>query len=282
MNIIIIGAPRSGTNMLRDVLTGIPGVASWPCDEINYIWRHGNISHPSDEFTKEMARPEVCHYIRRQFDWVKKHFKANAVVEKTCANSLRVDFVDRVMPDAKYIFIHRDGLDASGSSMKRWKAELDIPYLIKKTRFVPQMDLPYYASRYFWNRLYRLGSKEKRLAVWGPKPGGLEKLLENHPLDEVCAIQWKRCVDSASESFAKMESYRWVEVAYENFVREPEKELGRLLFFLGLKVSPSDHKRVISGVRVSNVGKDRTAMGMEKLNRLKPLISDTMARYGYV
>ena len=32
-----------GHNMLRDVLTKLPGVATWPCDEINYIWRHGTV-----------------------------------------------------------------------------------------------------------------------------------------------------------------------------------------------------------------------------------------------
>ena len=36
--VIIIGAPRSGTNMLRDILTNFEGIETWPCDEINYIW----------------------------------------------------------------------------------------------------------------------------------------------------------------------------------------------------------------------------------------------------
>ena len=48
-DIIIIGAPRSGTNMLRDVLTALPGFETWPCDEINLAWRHGNRALPSDE-----------------------------------------------------------------------------------------------------------------------------------------------------------------------------------------------------------------------------------------
>ena len=47
--VIIIGAPRSGTNILRDVLTSFDGICTWPCDEINYIWRHGNAKYPSDE-----------------------------------------------------------------------------------------------------------------------------------------------------------------------------------------------------------------------------------------
>ncbi|MDN5869897.1 MAG: sulfotransferase [Nitrococcus sp.] len=33
--VVIIGAPSSGTNMLRDVLTPIPDVPTWPCENIN-------------------------------------------------------------------------------------------------------------------------------------------------------------------------------------------------------------------------------------------------------
>ena len=66
--LIIIGAPRSGTNMLRDLLTELPGVGTWPCDEINYIWRHGNVQYPSDEFIPHMATPRIRKYIRKQFD----------------------------------------------------------------------------------------------------------------------------------------------------------------------------------------------------------------------
>ena len=57
MDLVIIGAPRSGTNMLRDVLTSFDGIGTWPCDEINYIWRHGNVRYPSDEIPADRATP---------------------------------------------------------------------------------------------------------------------------------------------------------------------------------------------------------------------------------
>ena len=63
-NIIIIGAPRSGTNLLRNLLTAQDKFGSWPCDEINYIWRHHNINYCSDEFPKELARKSVKKYIK--------------------------------------------------------------------------------------------------------------------------------------------------------------------------------------------------------------------------
>ncbi|MFO7971893.1 MAG: sulfotransferase [Desulfobacterales bacterium] len=278
---IIIGAPRSGTNMMRDVLTSLSGVATWPCDEINYIWRHGNVRHPSDEFKSDMARPQVCSYIRRQFDWVAKKYQVHTVVEKTCANSLRVGFVDRVVPEAKYIFIRRDGLDVVSSAIKRWKAGLDIRYLTRKARFVPAFDLPYYASSFLWNRIYRLLSREERLAFWGPKLDGMEELLVRYSLEEVCAIQWKRCVDKAEEVLAEIPAERWTEVSYESFVKKPEEEFKRIAEFLGMRALSDSIARAVKGASPRSIGKGRRDLGAEAIDRLMPFIQQTMLRYGY-
>lgn len=280
--ILIIGAPRAGTNMLRNVLTSLPGVATWPCDEINYIWRHGNVRYPSDEFAPEMATPRVKRYIRRQFDWVSRYFKAHTVVEKTCANSLRVEFVEKIVPEARYIFIQRDGLDTVGSAMGRWKAKLDIPYLARKARFVPAIDFPYYASRYFWNRVHRLLSRDKRLAFWGPKLDGMDELLAKHSLEEVCVLQWKRCVDATAKSFSQMPNDRWIKVGYEDFVCKPREELYRLVGFLGLEVDDELRRQAVAGVSPCSIGKGRKALGEKTVQRLMPLIQDTMSSFGYV
>ena len=122
--VVSVGAPRSGPNMRRGVLTTLPGVVTWPCDEINDIWRHGNVRYPSDELTREMARLEVVRYIRRQFDSVARRYRAPTVLEQTCANALRVSFFEAVGPEARYLFIRREGVDAVGSALKRWNAAL--------------------------------------------------------------------------------------------------------------------------------------------------------------
>jgi hypothetical protein len=220
--VIILGAPRSGTNMLRDVLCQFDGIATWPCDEINYIWRHGNVGYSSDEIPPEKVTPAVKRYIREQFSWVAKKYKAHTVIEKTCANSLRVPFVDKVLPEAKYIYIYRDGLDTTGSASLRWKAGLDIPYLLEKIRFVPVLDLPYYAVRYLFSHIYRFLTKERRLAFWGPSLQGMPAILENHDLLEVCALQWQRCVENAEAAFANIEPSRVTRVSYEDFVYNPQ------------------------------------------------------------
>jgi hypothetical protein len=279
-SLVIIGAPRSGTNMLRDVLTQFPGVTTWPCDEINYIWRHGNLRYPSDEFPADRARPGVQRYIRRQFDWVARRYAANVVVEKTCANSLRVPFVDRVVPEARYVFIRRDGLDAVGSAMARWKAPLDIPYLARKVRFVPVTDLPWYAVRYLGSRMHRPVSREGRVGLWGPRLDDMDRLLAEHPLDEVCALQWKRCVEASADAFAAMPEDKWLAVAYEDFVRDPETELGRVLDFAGIEAVADTRRAAVAAVRADSIGKGRAKLDPEAIRRLERLVGDALGRFG--
>src|SRR5699024_5002435 len=138
-----------------------------------------------------------------------------------------------VVPDAKYVYIYRDGIDATGSAKQRWTAELDIPYLLKKVRYVPLSDLPYYAFRYIWSRIYRLFSREKRLAFWGPKLDDMPAILERHSLNEVCALQWQRCVDAADDALSSMPDDKVIRVKYEDFVRQPVEQLTRIIRFLG-------------------------------------------------
>jgi hypothetical protein len=279
--VIIIGAPRSGTNMLRDIMVMIPGVGTWPCDEINYIWRHGNVGYPSDEFTPEMATPKVQAYIRRKFDKLATSRDLDTVVEKTCANSLRVGFVARVVPGAKYVFIVRDGMDVIGSALERWHASLDMPYILRKARYVPLNDLPYYATRYLMNHVHRFFSRQKRLAFWGPAIDNIEELTKRHSLSEICALQWKSCVDNAERDFRAIPDEYIHRVKYEEFVSDPVSEFERLAAFVGKEVPDSVYEYLRTNVRSNSVGKGRKSIGEDSIASLRGLIADTLARYKY-
>jgi len=279
--IVIIGAPRSGTNLLRDMLVKLSGVGTWPCDEINYIWRHGNIRFPSDEFSPDMATQKIKAYINKKFVALARSMKLDTVVEKTCANSLRVGFVSEVLPDAKYIFIVRDGMDVVGSAMKRWTAPLDIPYLFRKSRFVPVFDLPYYASRYLFHRVYRLTSNKRRLSLWGPSMSDIEDLLSRYTLSEVCALQWKACVEKAEAGLSSIPSDRIVKVKYEDFVNNPVEEFSRLSSFVGGNLTGSIKSQLVDSVSNSSIGKGRISLGLGGVERLRPLIESTLERHNY-
>jgi len=282
IDLVIIGAPRSGTNMLRDVLTSFEGIGTWPCDEINYIWRHGNVRYQSDEIPADRATPAAAAYIRARFEDIRRTQNVPIVVEKTCASCLRVPFINKVLPEARYVYIYRDGIDATGSAKLRWTAKLDIPYLMEKVRFVPLTDLPYYGLRYFWSRIYRVFSREKRLAFWGPKLDNMDEILENHTLNEVCALQWQRCVEKADSDLAEIDPERVIRVRYEDFVSDPAPELERIFDFLGYNASSDMIQAAVAGVSNGSLGKGRKALGVEEVARLEALTGDTLKRYGYL
>jgi hypothetical protein len=279
--VIIVGAARSGTNILRDVLTSLPGLGTWPCDEINYIWRHGNAREPDDEFGSEMAREEVQRFIRNKFDRLARCGHLDFVVEKTCANSLRLEFVDRIFPDARYIYLVRDGRDVTASAIRRWSSSLDVPYMLRKARFVPLSDLPYYASRYVWNRAYRLLSGRRRLAYWGPRFKGMEAALREYPLVGVCALQWGRSVQRADKALNRVGANRVIRLSYETFVRQPDVELRRLGALLGISVRERQARSLTERVHAGSVGRWKTELQPEEQELVRALAGDTLELYGY-
>jgi hypothetical protein len=279
--IIIIGAARSGTNMLRDVVVQMPGLGTWPCDEINYIWRHGNAQNPTDEFGQNLATEPVRDFIRRAFDNIAINQDVERVVEKTCANSLRVSFVDRIFPSAQYIFIVRDGRDVVASAMKRWKAPLDLPYILRKARYVPLNDIPYYASRYLFNHFHRIKSGEQRLASWGPRFEGMEDALQSKTLAEVCALQWRRCIERSEEDFTEISSERVHRINYESFVQNPIAAINDLAIFLDIELSSAFIKKLAQSVTNSSVGKWRKDLSLEDQERIEPILKSTLSQYLY-
>lgn len=280
--VVIIGAARSGTNLLRDMLAALPGFATWPCDEINAIWRHGNLAVGHDELDASVhLRPGVRRSIRRAFKVQASAHACSFLVEKTCANSLRVPFVDATLPEAKYVHLVRDGRDVVVSAMKRWKAPFDFRYSLRKTRFVPWLDIPYLLGSQIKNRLHRLFSADQRLSAWGPRFVGMQEMLERNSLPEVCAWQWKLSVDKSMAFLKSLPRSRVHFLSYEQLGRAPVPEVARLARFLGIEIDSMTIQRVSSMVRRENSGGWRGTWN-EMLERvLTEIMASTLSECGY-
>jgi len=276
--IIIIGAGRSGTNILRDSICSVTGIETWPCDEINYIWRHGNINHPTDRFDAELAIPNVSRYIQKKFKTFEIQSKADYVVEKTCANSLRVPFINSILPDARFLFLLRDGRDVASSARQRWTAPLDLQYIWQKAKYVPVSDVPYYAVRYFYNRVKKITSNENRLAYWGPVYPGMMRDLENESLIEVCARQWAQCVQYAYEDLEKIDPSQVHCLRYESFVNQPFYEMQRIFEFLQIEVSDQHLENSIDQISPKSINNHKKHLTSEELGKIDPIISPVMDR----
>ena len=250
----------------------MPEFGTWPCDEINYIWRHKNLKSPTDRFTEELVTPQVEEYIQKEFTKMQSSLNVDNLVEKTCANSLKIPFINKIFPECKFIFIHRNGYDVASSAKKRWTAKLEMKYIWKKVKFVPLSDLPYYGWRYFINRIGKIKSKEKRLSFWGPIYPNMFKDLENKSLIEVCALQWESCVTNTIMDLKGIDSERIYTIDYETFVSSPQEETEKLLGFLTTEVTDDNISRITKNVSSRSVNNYKKSLSDEEIKLIRPII----------
>ena len=279
--VIIIGAGRSGTNMLRDILTSEDAFITWPCDEINYIWRHNHRDFATDQFTREMADEATKQYVAKAFAKLAKRNSQATVVEKTCANSLRCGFVHEIFPTAKFIHIVRDGRDVAASAALRWNAELDLSYLLQKAKFVPKADLLYYGSKYFYSRLYRVFSKQSRLSTWGPKFEGMQEAFTDHDLAVGCAIQWRECVSATTLQLEDVPSDQVLTIRYEDFTSDPQTEMSKVFEFANSSVTVDRVRELTKSVSTSSVNGWKSKLTKQQIEKIDELVGPWLARLGY-
>lgn len=249
--IVILGAGRSGTNALRDMLARLPNTTTWPCDEINPIWRFGNTSWPTDRIPRSRATHRVRHFIRKAFaaQW-RRGEKVQYVIEKTCSNTLRASFVDAVLPEAKFIVIVRDGRSVVPSAVKRWRGELEVSsirYFLAKARFIPISSVPNVGWRFVSTRIGKVFG-EKELSSWGPRFEAPEN-MNARPLEQVCALQWRTCVEATEAALSQVDPSRVVRIRYEDMIADPEEVLAGILEFMHMDSSIEQRKNATVIVR---------------------------------
>ena len=207
--------------------------------------------------------------------------EAGSFWKKPVANSLRVPFVDTVFPDARYIYIVRDGRDVVLSAMKRWTASIEIGYLLKKLKYVPLSDIPIHGLSFIRNRISQAISSEKRQACWGPVYPGMREMANRAPLVEVCANQWVSCVTESDHAFSKMPDEKWIKVKYEELVSDPETVMNEIINWYYRSSTPPDFPagalRAIHAGSLSGWKQKRevfTANSLENMNEI-------LDRHGY-
>lgn len=278
--VIIIGAPRSGTKMLRGIFASHPDVAVFP-SEIDYIWRYGNEKHPNDQLTPELARPEVVSRIRKQFSVLSNRHNGARVVEKSVANSLRVSFVSSVFPDAYYVHLIRDGRATVESVRRSWESGISLNYYLQKFVGVNWKDAFYLAPDYIQYHLRRKGLFGSEKGVKGPHFDGIRELLKQKAFLEVCGIQWSECVKAARKDLSVISSDQVIEIRYEDLVANPVEIMQTVLGHVGLGDAEECINHVKTNVRDSDTDKWKKNLSAAEISALLPLVSSELKSLGY-
>ena len=264
--IFIVGAPRSGTSLLYAILRRSSQLRHWP-GESHEIWEAD--VHPatrgwdSNALAESDVTPDIAARIRRSFFLVtgKKH----RLLDKTPRNALRVPFVDAIFPDARYIYLRRDGRENVNSLINAWRTPRYRTYELPEPHSIPGVD-----PRWWKFVLY---------------PGWRED--SRGPLEVVCAKQWIASNDHLLDARDVIPDQRWIDIRYEDLVDRPEEEVGRLLQALELPYEAPIRARAaatsttpINVVTPPERGKWRRE-NRAQIEAIVPLIAPTMEKLSY-
>ena len=277
-HVVVIGAARSGTKLLRDALAEATGAGKVPYD-IGYVWRVDNESEPDDLVQADSVDERSLRFIRR---FVNRYASGDppAVIEKTVGNALRVPLVARAFPDAVYIHLIRDGVDVVESARRQWKAPSDLRYMIAKARHFPLRLLPRYGVKHLMSLIHRSTGSDRRVGSWGPRYPGIDDDLLHRELIVVCARQWRYAVTCARADIAAMD-LNAIEVRYEALVRDPARQLQLIADFAGLTTSPSTLASASARITPGREGVGRASFCDEDLVTLSGEIGDVLSGLTY-
>jgi hypothetical protein len=200
------------------------------------------------------------------------------LLEKTCANTLRVPFVRQVFPEARLIHIVRDGRDVIPSAFHRWRSTPTWSYRLRKAAFLPASALFRQGLRYLFRSLQRTAKGPP--PRWGPHYPGMEADLQRCSLERVCAQQWTACVTATLDALATLPPKHVLTVHYETLVSDP-RAVNRIAAFLDLDCTQTLHAYYTATLRRDTIGHGRKAFDAATWNDLQPHIRPTLQRLGY-
>ena len=262
--IFIIGAPRSGTNIFYRTFAKHPELA-WVSNitkkvpsslwltrfimlfrkdhrptEANNVWQ--KFAGSNDE---SLGRDDVTASARKYLRTVLRNnlriFNKPRFTNKCPGNSVRIEFLKEIFPDAIFIHILRDGRAAAYSIMR--------------------------------SRMEHSG------AYWSVKPPGWQDLLKL-PLVDACALQWKMTVEAILQSSLKLPAGQYMQVKYEELVARPVEIFEQVGKKCGL-IWQNDLLQTITAGMDNRNFKWQTEMQDADKNRLNVLLGDFLKQLGY-
>ena len=163
----------------------------------------------------------------------------------------RAGFLHRVLPEARFLNVIRDGRAVASS----W---LQMPWWLG------------YGGPERWQ--------------WGPLPEAYAEEWESSGRSFVvlAAIAWKVLMDACETARAEVPRAQWLDVRYEDFLASPREELERMLAFLGLPWT----ERFERGFRRHTLDPGRRAAYLTDLDgpqvaELERSLAGHLARHGY-
>jgi len=279
--IIVVGAGRSGTTMIRETLVQHSEVAGFEY-EMNHLWRFGNESLSHDLLCpEEHLTPQISEHIVAAFESLGARQGCGRVLDKTVANVMRTKYIQTVLPEAKFLHTIRDGRAVAASAMKRWSAKQPPGYFLSKLATVPFRSVPRVTWTVLSNKVKGLKSDRNYRQSWGSRWPGLDKAVEELPLVQVCARQWAIQVRAALAQKNELKSGTYMEVRYEDLVQNPLDKFSQICSFFELSMSEELESWINSKIDAGRIEKWQSELSEDELALVMKEQSILLEELGY-
>ncbi|MSQ97922.1 MAG: sulfotransferase [Xanthomonadales bacterium] len=256
--VIILAAPRSGSTLLFETLAvakdtwTIGGESHHVIEGLQSLNPNSGMVD-SNRLTADHVNEQMVQLIRSRFARLLKDrdgqeffrrqdIKRLRFLEKTPKNSLRLPFMEKIFPDALYIFLFRDVRANLSSMMEAWKARRWVTYPnLKGWRGPP------------WSLLL---------------PPGWQQ-LSGRPLEEICAFQWESANRILLDDLEKIPRQRWTTINYQLLVDDPESAAEHLCTFAGLEIDEHLRQRVQKPLPLSRFTHTQPAVDKWRKNEIE-------------
>lgn len=197
--------------------------------------------------------------LRRRFDPPDRPIR---LLEKTPENCLRLPFLAALFPDARILFLTRDGRANVHSLLEGWRQS----HLFPGYRTPVPVTSP--------------GQTRGRWA-FTLIPGWRD--LVDRPLEEICARQWAACNAAVLDYATTPDALPMLTVRYDDLVAAPDMALTRIARFLEL---PPESLSVLGTALpevnvLSRPGAEKWRAEEEAIARVQPIIAPLMSQLGY-
>ena len=301
--VIIIGCPRSGTSLLFRILSTSKQLWSL-YRESNDIWNDffkftnkefkdetlsaidlDSVSKDFilNEFHKQtLNNYRLGYFIREKvlknssltnirdlistanLFYKKRFMKEYRLVEKTPKNCFRINFINSLFSDCKFIFLKRDGRSNINSLIEGWRAKGRYKRINVPT--TPVNIQGYQGNQ--WKFLMPPGWKD----------------YVNKPLEEVCAFQWTSSNKAALDGLKQIDEGRKCTISYEDLTENTYEAIKEICDFVDIPFS-KDIQNISKAPPVVNYvtkpNKDKWKKNINLIEKTYPAIKPMMEELGY-
>lgn len=298
--VFIVGSPRSGTTLLGDILNKHAKISQWY--EPYFVWDRYFRRFPHDERAAEDATLKVCKQVYTDFLRYKHKTGSHIIADKSPRNSLKIPFIKKIFPQARFIHILRDGRDVTLSIYKEWcrrKSIVNDPHktnkfnyknaLIVVNKWLQRQPFVLDKIRALWFETHgHFLNKQRHLnrlrwhgdVGWGPRFKGWERSYYEKSTLQFNALQWVKCVEAINKSWPEIPAKQKIKIRYEDLIAGEKRIVTDILSFLNLHAQDSFWES-IPKLKFDNFNKWKFEFTKDQIHQIRPVLTPMLIELGY-